>query len=105
IARVVRRVERRRARRSGVARYSVERTRSLIEGFRYLKPFIFSARERCLFESLVIIDFLAHHGVFANWVFGVRTAPFAAHCWVQQGEYLLNDSFEHVRSYTPIMSI
>ena len=39
----------------------------------------------------------------ADWVFAVKGAPFAAHCWIQLGDIVLNDSVENVRAYTPIM--
>jgi hypothetical protein len=37
-------------------------------------------------------------------VFGVQARPFAAHCWVQKGEVVFNDTVEHVSGYTPIMT-
>jgi hypothetical protein len=38
-------------------------------------------------------------------VFGVREAPFTAHCWVQDGAVVLNDHLENVDLYTPIMTV
>jgi hypothetical protein len=35
----------------------------------------------------------------------VQTKPFAAHCWVQQGDVVFNDTPEHVRRYTPILAV
>lgn len=60
---------------------------------------------RCLFDSLALIRFLSRFNLYPDWVFGVQDDPFNAHCWVQAGTRVLNDDLEHVRSYTPIMTI
>jgi hypothetical protein len=59
----------------------------------------------CLFDSLALLEFLAINGLFPSWVFGVRMNPFAAHCWLQEGRTVLNDTADAVRNYTPILSI
>ena len=59
----------------------------------------------CLFDSLALIHFLARFRVFPDWVFGVTADPFEAHCWVQTGGVVLNDTVERVSAFTPIMSI
>jgi hypothetical protein len=69
------------------------------------RPFLFSSRSACLFDSLALLLFLRRIGVYPEWIFGVRTGPFAAHCWLQSGHIVLNDTVENVRSYTPIMSV
>jgi hypothetical protein len=61
------------------------------------------AREACLKEALALLYYLGRAGCAADWVFAVKGAPFAAHCWVQLGDIVLNDSLENVRAYTPIM--
>jgi hypothetical protein len=43
--------------------------------------------------------------VFPRWVFGVQSRPFAAHCWLQLGGVVLNDTVDHVKRYTPIMVV
>lgn len=40
---------------------------------------------RCLTKSLVLTALLARRGIAATLVIGVRTDPFAAHAWVEQG--------------------
>jgi len=57
---------------------------------------------RCLPRSLALFDFLARRACPAQLVFGVRTHPFEAHCWVQAGNIVLNDTLSRVRWYTPI---
>jgi hypothetical protein len=69
------------------------------------RPFLFSSRNACLFDSLALLLFLRRLGVHPQWIFGVRTGPFAAHCWLQSGHIVLNDTVDNVRSYTPIMSV
>lgn len=59
---------------------------------------------QCLFDSLALKLFLAKYGLFPEWIFGVRLHPFAAHCWLQHGEMLVNDSLDFVRRFTPIMA-
>lgn len=56
----------------------------------------------CLVRSAMLIAFLRRMGLSADWVFGVRLWPFAAHCWVQLGEVCLNDDVERLWPYTPL---
>ncbi len=85
--------------------FDMECAERLVATFARLRPMLFSAREACLFSSLVLIELFARHDLFPQWVFGVQTRPFAAHCWVQQDGVLFNDTVEHVSRYTPIMAI
>jgi hypothetical protein len=106
LERAVRRVARRRERRrDDSATFDIPRTRQLLAAFTDLKPLLWTSRDQCLFESFVLLEFLARHGVFPAWVFGVQARPFAAHCWVQQGDTVLNDTLEHLARYTPIMVV
>jgi hypothetical protein len=77
----------------------------LIAAHGYLRPFLFSTRNSCLFECLVLMNFFARYDLFPTWVFGVHTHPFAAHCWIQSDGLVLNDTVDHVSRYTPIMAI
>ncbi|MNJ25191.1 hypothetical protein D3C77_196300 [compost metagenome] len=58
---------------------------------------------RCLHRSYLLRRLLARSGVEVDWVFGVRTWPFMAHCWLQIGDTLLADDLDRVRGYTPIL--
>ena len=82
-----------------------ERARKLVEAFARYRVFLFSSKDECLYDSLALIEFLARYGIYPDWVFGVQTRPFAAHCWVQQGDIVFNDTVEHVTGYTPIMVV
>lgn len=57
----------------------------------------------CLKRAFQLRRLLARHGLAADWVFGVKTWPFAAHCWLQVGDVVVGDRLERVRMYTPIM--
>jgi len=77
---------------------------ALVNIYQRLRLFTYSSRDACLFDSLTLIHFLAAFDVCPQWIFGVETAPFAAHCWVQHGEVTFNDSVEHACIYTPILA-
>jgi hypothetical protein len=103
---IVSRVSRKtsRYRRLSVA-HDAPKIRSLVRAYRRLSPLVFTARNACLLDSLVLIDFLFQSALPATWVVGVRTQPFVAHSWVQHDDVVLNDSVEKVRSFTPILAV
>lgn len=80
------------------------KTRALIGDFVALR-YLFPRSYLCLFDSLALIHFLAAYGQFPTWVFGVDAEPFTAHCWLQEGSILLNDTLANVGRYTPIMAV
>ncbi|MES2326209.1 MAG: lasso peptide biosynthesis B2 protein [Pseudomonadota bacterium] len=59
----------------------------------------------CLQDSLALHDWLAAHDAPSSLVLGVRLDPFAAHCWVQHGDIVLNDAADRVAPYTPILVV
>lgn len=64
-----------------------------------------SAAGKCLIQSLAMAVRCASTKVSANVVIGVRANPFAAHCWCQIKDMVLNDTLEEVRRFTPILVI
>lgn len=62
-----------------------------------------SAVDRCLPRSLGLAQMLARAGYRAQVIVGVKLHPFAAHCWVQSGGVILNESPEETARYTPIL--
>jgi hypothetical protein len=60
---------------------------------------------KCLVQSFLLLRFLQRSGVSARWVFGVRTWPFAAHCWLQAGEVVLDDAPERLTAFVPILAV
>ena len=83
----------------------LERARDLARTYTQLRPLFFASRDACLFESLVLLGFLAHYGIHADWIFGVRMKPWLAHCWLQRDGVVLSDTLEHVGFFTPIMVV
>lgn len=79
--------------------------RRLLAIFRTLRPLLFTANDKCLFNSLALSEFLAGYGFFPQWVFGVATKPFRAHCWLQQNRIVFDDIPGHVNNFTPIMAV
>lgn len=59
----------------------------------------------CLQRGFMLQHHLHRAGVAARWVFGVRTWPFLAHCWVQVDSRVVGDTVERVRGFTPIMAV
>nr|WP_240903398.1 lasso peptide biosynthesis B2 protein [Caulobacter sp. 602-2] len=59
----------------------------------------------CLQRSYMMLIYLRSLGLDADWVIGVRTWPFAAHCWLQAGDVALDDDHERLAAYTPLMVV
>jgi hypothetical protein len=57
---------------------------------------------RCLVQSMMLIRFLTCLNITTEWVFGVRTHPFEAHCWVERETLILNDAADHAQWFTVI---
>lgn len=59
----------------------------------------------CLLDAVAMVRFLARRQVPAELVFGITHNPFAAHCWVQAGDWVLNDTLGNVMAHTPIRKV
>jgi hypothetical protein len=59
----------------------------------------------CLFRSFTLLRHLRREGFDARWVFGVRTWPFHAHCWLQAGDTVLEDTLDRLLPFTPILAV
>jgi hypothetical protein len=81
-----------------------DRVRSLVLVFNRLRWF-YPRPYLCLFDSLALLHFLAKFDLFPEWVFAVSADPFEAHCSVQLGSVVLNDTVERVSGLTPIMYV
>jgi hypothetical protein len=102
----VERMERRRPPRTDAFnQVDIERMRVLLTIFNEIRPFCYRSAQACLLHSLSLLTFLSAYGLYPIWVFGVQAKPFQAHCWVQHGYFILNDSVEHAGSYVPIMTV
>lgn len=100
----VRRVRARRERRklSGSVTLTAE-VADLVSRFDRLFLTAFSASDNCLFHSAALCEYLAYHSVFPRFVLGVATNPFGAHCWLQEGDTVVNDEPAHAGNYVPIL--
>nr|WP_263010236.1 lasso peptide biosynthesis B2 protein [Stenotrophomonas maltophilia] len=72
--------------------------------FRRARPYV-PTETVCLLDSIALVRFLARRGLYAQLVFGVTDDPFSAHCWVQAGDLVLNDTVGDVSAHTPIRVI
>lgn len=59
----------------------------------------------CLLDSLSLLRYLATRHLFARLVIGVTGEPFSAHCWVQAGDLVLNDTVGNAGAHIPIRVI
>jgi hypothetical protein len=75
----------------------------LTEIYRRLRPLLFSRTDRCLLDSLSLINFLRRYRVRASWRFGVRLQPFKAHAWVQDDQIVFDDMAANIHSFTVIL--
>ena len=72
--------------------------------FERLRPWL-PLQGECLLRSYHLRTFLRARGLDALWVFGVRTWPFDAHCWLQAGDTALDEDLERLSAYHPIMAV
>ena len=56
----------------------------------------------CLTDSLALLLFLKGHGASAELVFGAKLDPFAAHCWIQADDVLLNDRIDRIEGFATV---
>ena len=60
---------------------------------------------RLPFRSYMLLRFLQRGGCDANWMIGVRTWPFEAHCWLQLEDVALDDRSERLVRFQPILAL
>jgi hypothetical protein len=83
---------------------AMRRLGSLVAAYRSGLPWL-PRQGLCLHRSFMLLHYLHARGVRAQWVFGVRTWPFAAHCWVQIDDLVVGDDLHRVLRYTPILVV
>lgn len=59
-------------------------------------------KANCLLDSLALLRWLGPAKRFTLLVFGAKLSPFAAHCWLQADDLLLNDRLETVARFRPV---
>ncbi|ODT85796.1 lasso peptide biosynthesis B2 protein [Phenylobacterium sp. SCN 70-31] len=73
-----------------------------VDDFHRWAPFA-PTSAKCLLRAFMLLRLLRRQGHDALWVFGVRTWPFHAHCWLQCEDLVLDDEPDRIRAFTPIM--
>lgn len=86
-------------------RFDPQQAAQHIALFRRLRPFVFTANNRCVFHSVALLEFLSSYDCFPSWVIGVKSSPFAAHSWVEQDGFILDSTPEEICFYTPILTV
>jgi hypothetical protein len=76
-----------------------------LASFLRLRIWCYTARQRCLFDSLALTVYLTNAKIPCTFVIGVASKPFLAHSWVQIGDSVLNDTAEHAQNFKTILSI
>jgi hypothetical protein len=87
------------------ASLDLEDIRGLMQVCARLRPFVYGRDHTCMLHCLIMTEFFARFGVFPDWVFGVRSSPFRAHCWLEYGGKILTDPRGRVDRMTPIMAV
>jgi len=59
----------------------------------------------CFYRAFLLLRVLRWRGFDARWVFGVRTWPFMAHCWLQVGDVVLDDTADRLEAFKPILVV
>ncbi len=77
---------------------------SLAADFERSRTFV-PVAPRCLIDSLALFRLALHSELVPTLVFGVRTSPFAAHCWLQSDSTILTGTAEEAGNYRPILAI
>src|SRR5262249_5417786 len=97
--------ERKQRRTNELSNAHRDKLQGLLAAFNFVRPLLYTQNDRCLLDSLTLINFLATYGFFPNLVFGINTRPFVAHAWVQDGNNCLNYPADYVRSFSPILVV
>lgn len=77
---------------------------AILVSYRSALPWI-PLEGECLQRSFQLRRLLDRHGLATDWVFGVKTWPFGAHCWLQIGDEVVGDRLARVSQYTAIMVV
>ncbi|MEO7679089.1 MAG: lasso peptide biosynthesis B2 protein, partial [Sphingomonas sp.] len=61
--------------------------------------------DQCLPRSIAVAHRMIDRNTRPTLVIGVRAQPFAAHCWIECDDLLVNDRYDTVRAFTPIFTL
>jgi Transglutaminase-like superfamily len=106
LADVIRRIRRRTHAKARVGATTAEVSmREAVAKFVQLRLLFAPTKDTCLVDAIALRGFLAQYGFRSNLVFGVRASPFHAHCWLQVGDVVINDTIESIARFKPIMLV
>jgi hypothetical protein len=77
---------------------------ALVADFHRWSPFA-PTSAKCLLRAFMLLRLLQRRGHDALWVFGVRTRPFEAHCWLQIGDIVLDEHLDRIAAHQPILVV
>jgi hypothetical protein len=84
---------------------NLDEARELVSIFKRLRLLTYTAKSKCLFDSIAMLRFLSAYKIFPTLVIGVQTSPFLAHCWLQEGDIAFNCEPTDTENYSPILTI
>jgi hypothetical protein len=92
-------------RRCTLAPFDLDRARAVVGAYQKIRTWTFARRSRCMLDTLTMLNFLTHYGLYPDWIIGVHVRPFSAHTWLQHGPWVLNGTPMFVRRYEPILVV
>ena len=101
---VLRGLEERKRRRNAPRQPSIATLVEVATAFRR-GALVVAPLDQCLPSSIAVAHALLDRRCRPDLVIGVRLQPFGAHCWVQHGNIVLNESLDQVRNFTPILVV
>lgn len=84
--------------------FDLTHARRLVRIYNKLRAFV-PRDYLCLYDSILLLEFLARNNCYPSWIFAVKLEPWAAHCWVQSGTVAFNQDSDDARAYLPIMVV
>lgn len=102
IERTIMTIRRRRELRSVTTPLPLAEAQKLVLTYNIVRP-LFPRDNVCLFDSVALLEFLAHYDILPYLVFAITLDPWNAHCWIQHGTVSFNEDAERARTYLPIL--
>lgn len=76
----------------------------IISAFEF-SDLLVGSHDRCLERSFALAAACRCQNFNVTVVIGIQGQPFAAHCWVQQGQIVLNEKPDAVGMFSPILAL
>jgi len=93
------------ARCGGLLNQPVDRDRVVARAraFDHLAPYT-PFQGDCFYRCFMLLQLLDADAHAVDWVFGIRTWPFMAHCWLQIDDVCLTDHVDKLAHFSPILA-